>query len=520
MHQTKHTGRLACLLTASLVALVTTANALPFVYQYGDLALGFRKTGTYTGNYECVADIGPGINYVNLPAGATTNITGYTATQIVPNSFPNFTNLSWSVCGYVVSKNYFPGYPANTIWAAVPRSVTGVPGSPPNRLSAKPQGYTSLQIEGIFLGAAQLSSQLSAGQDNTATFVQEPYSIANNQNYGYYMADPGIPSYADLGGTGPEDTNGNLINLEFTTVAPFATAAIADLYEIRPIANVDPNTGQSSGLAYNVGYFTFNPNGSMTFTRATSGVTAPLAAFAGTPTNGSAPLKVTFSDASTGTITNWLWNFGDGHTYTNAVSGSTSHTYTNAGSYTVSLMTAGPGGTSTSTSNNYVVVTAAVIAPVAAFTGSPTTGFAPLKVILADASTGTITNWLWNFGNGHTVTDTVSGSVTNIYTTTGNFTVSLTTTGPGGANTVTKANFVVISPAPHFSSSALVGNSFIMSGTNGPAGVQYRVLSTTNLTSALVNWTSVYTNIFSPTGAFGYTNTTGKTKSFFTLVSP
>jgi PKD repeat protein len=52
-------------------------------------------------------------------------------------------------------------------------------------------------------------------------------------------------------------------------------------------------------------------------------------------------LAVSFSDASTGSITSWTWNFGDGN-------GSTlqnpDHTYAAAGTYTVALVVEGPHG--------------------------------------------------------------------------------------------------------------------------------------------------------------------------------
>ena len=69
--------------------------------------------------------------------------------------------------------------------------------------------------------------------------------------------------------------------------------------------------------------------------------TSPVAGFSGSPTNGAVPLMVTFTDGSTGTITNRFWNFGDGTT-TNTTAGSLTHTYTNVGSYGVSLTVSGP----------------------------------------------------------------------------------------------------------------------------------------------------------------------------------
>jgi PKD repeat protein len=58
-----------------------------------------------------------------------------------------------------------------------------------------------------------------------------------------------------------------------------------------------------------------------------------VAAFTGTPTSGTAPLTVTFTDQTGGAIS-WVWSFGDGTTSTlqNPV-----HTYTAPGTYPVSL---------------------------------------------------------------------------------------------------------------------------------------------------------------------------------------
>jgi len=73
---------------------------------------------------------------------------------------------------------------------------------------------------------------------------------------------------------------------------------------------------------------------------------APVANFAATPTSGSAPLAVAFTNQSTGTIDTFAWTFGDGGT---ADVASPSHTYTVPGTYTVSLTVTGPGGSNTRT---------------------------------------------------------------------------------------------------------------------------------------------------------------------------
>ncbi len=69
----------------------------------------------------------------------------------------------------------------------------------------------------------------------------------------------------------------------------------------------------------------------------------PVAAFTGTPTNGAAPLLVTFTDSSTGSITNRFWDFGDGSKTNFAAATNPSHTYA-PGAFTVALTVSGPGG--------------------------------------------------------------------------------------------------------------------------------------------------------------------------------
>src|SRR5439155_2721090 len=68
------------------------------------------------------------------------------------------------------------------------------------------------------------------------------------------------------------------------------------------------------------------------------------------------PLTVNFIDTSIDSITNRIWIFGDG-SITNTIETNTVHTYTVAGTNTVSLIVSGPGGTSTNTQLNYIVVT-------------------------------------------------------------------------------------------------------------------------------------------------------------------
>jgi YD repeat-containing protein len=77
--------------------------------------------------------------------------------------------------------------------------------------------------------------------------------------------------------------------------------------------------------------------------------------FTGTPRSCSAPLAVSFTDASTPTPSSWLWDFGDGTTTTLR---NPTHEYKSAGGYTVSLTVNGAGGPSVTTKGSYINVTA------------------------------------------------------------------------------------------------------------------------------------------------------------------
>jgi autotransporter-associated beta strand protein len=186
----------------------------------------------------------------------------------------------------------------------------------------------------------------------------------------------------------------------------------------------------------------------------------------------------------------------------------------------------GPGlgwsGTNMTIDGSIQVVTSATPpAPVAGFSGTPTTLFVTQAVAFTDASTGSITNWVWSYGDGHSVTNTTSANVTNMYALAGSYTVSLIVNGAGGSSTNTKANYVVVKPKTAIVGVTLAGGKLVFSGANGPAGQPYRILTATNVALPLAGWTPVWTNVFAADGSYSYTNTLGTNAAgFFLLVSP
>jgi PKD repeat protein len=159
--------------------------------------------------------------------------------------------------------------------------------------------------------------------------------------------------------------------------------------------------------------------------------------------------------------------------------------------------------------------------PGPAFSGTPTNIFVTQTVIFTNTSTGSVTNSVLSFGDGISVTNTSFASASHSYPIAGTYTVSLTETGPGGMATTTRPGYIAVSPYPAFASAILSAGSLILSGTNGPAGVQYRILASTNLTLPLASWPTVYTSVFAADGSYGYTNSSPtNAASFYRLVSP
>ncbi|NCC73146.1 MAG: T9SS type A sorting domain-containing protein [Sphingobacteriia bacterium] len=69
------------------------------------------------------------------------------------------------------------------------------------------------------------------------------------------------------------------------------------------------------------------------------------------------------------------------------------------------------------------------------------------QVEFTDNSTGQITEWAWEFPGGNPETSSLQNPVV-IYSTPGQFDVSLTVTGPDGSNTITKADYIEVTGMP------------------------------------------------------------------------
>ena len=152
------------------------------------------------------------------------------------------------------------------------------------------------------------------------------------------------------------------------------------------------------------------------------------ASFSYSPTSPSMGESVQFTDTSTGNPTAWLWSFGDGSTSTLR---NPSHVFTAAGSYNVSLKTTN--GTGSKTSSLAVTVSAK---PSPSFTYSPAIPAVGQAVQFTDASVGSPSSWLWDFGDGSTSADR---NPRHAFSSSGTYSVTLAVSNLSGSQSITKS---------------------------------------------------------------------------------
>jgi len=180
--------------------------------------------------------------------------------------------------------------------------------------------------------------------------------------------------------------------------------------------------------------------------------TPPKAVISSSAAAGPAPLTVSFdgsgSTATNATIASYAWSFGDGASGIGAI---VSHVYASAGTYNAALTVTDSKG-QTSQVNTPIIVTAPVVnnkPPQAVISATPTAGPAPLTVTFngggSTDSDGSITNYVWNFGDGGTAT---GKSVTHTYTTAATFTANLQVTDDKGATGTTSVTITAKTELP------------------------------------------------------------------------
>ena len=207
------------------------------------------------------------------------------------------------------------------------------------------------------------------------------------------------------------------------------------------------------------------PNSGFTYTIDTSAshavnlvvsvpATPPHAVFTGSPTLGPIQLAVTFTDSSTGTITNRFWDFGDGTT-TSTIETNLMHIYASTGTFDVALTVFGPLGSDKQTQSGYITATNV---PLPSITSGVTASNAPLQIgnmiVVVGGDTNTFSveatdpdslplTYQWLFGDGVTNAWPSSNTVDHAYSTNNCETYHASVTISNGVGTIA-SNFTVV----------------------------------------------------------------------------
>jgi PKD repeat protein len=329
-------------------------------------------------------------------------------------------------------------------------------------------GGTSVTITGTgftgatavtFSGAAATSFTVISNTEITATtpagtagavnvIITAPGGTLTETGAFTYTATTSIPTVTEISPTyGPVSVNtpititgtgftgATAVTVGGTAVTSFTVVSATEITATTPATStagqvdvlITTPSGPSSSVAGDK------------YTFAATATTIPVPLFIASPTSGTAPLEVTFTDESTGSPASWSWAFGDGNASTLQ---DPTNTYVNNGTYTVTLTETNLIGQNATTMTGYIVVGATT--PVAAFTAAPTSGTAPLTVQFTDQSTGSPTTWEWSFGDGSAGS---AQSPSHTYQTAGTYTVTLTATNSEGSSTNSATQTITVDSA-------------------------------------------------------------------------
>jgi len=197
---------------------------------------------------------------------------------------------------------------------------------------------------------------------------------------------------------------------------------------------------------YTVSLTATNANGSGTETKTNyitvlSGPVAPVAAFTANMTTIPEGGSVNFTDLSANIPDTWDWTFTGGTPANSNLQNPSNIVYNTIGTYDVSLTVSNSEGSDSHTKTSYINVVAGA-APIANFSGNPTTIPVGGSVSFTDLSTNFPANWDWTFTGGNPATSTQQNPTGISYAAVGTYPVTLTVSNAHGTDTHTKTSYV------------------------------------------------------------------------------
>jgi PKD repeat protein len=248
-------------------------------------------------------------------------------------------------------------------------------------------------------------------------------------------------------------------------------------------------------------------------------------------------VAVNFTNTSVGgSLTSGLWTFGDGGTSADMVSVPVTHTFYPAGctASTNFVMLWVTNGLGYSGFTNLTPIVVYPAAPLPFFNPSSNSVTTNVPVTFTSTSTGCVSTYLWNFGDGQIST---LANPTHAYSAVGTNYVTLAVTNAYGFGNISLPQAVVVTGSSVVRPTsvsiwkiAVQGKDLKLYGSNQPvtANAPFKVLWTNNAATARSNWLTV-TAVTGDTAFNGldgrFTNTitggaTNGSKGFFTIQVP
>jgi PKD repeat protein len=372
---------------------------------------------------------------VDLHPGSSQNV--QIVMDEVPNGLSGF-NITISVLDPEIAEIAAVSFPG---WNAMPKNST-IPSS------------------SVWIKVSDLNDQVVAGNTNvllgTITLTGKKAGTS----------DLSIPK------TKISDDNGSLINpvvntgkinvtsvqttptITWSNLADITYGTALSITQLNAVASVpgtftyNPVVGTVLSAGAKTLHVDFTPTDTANYNTASKDVTinvlakpiTPLkAAFDLTPTSGTAPLTVNFTDKSTNAAS-IRWDFGDKSG--SSTNSKPSHTYTTAGTYTVTLTAFS--STNSDVTTRTITVTKPVKLKIKAIKADVTRGNAPLTVRFSCDVSGKPTSSIWTI-NKETIKGDAIGRVTNAFTKAGVYDVTLVVKdATGHSDSMTNKGFITV----------------------------------------------------------------------------
>ena len=271
-------------------------------------------------------------------------------------------------------------------------------------------------------------------------YSEVPQTLAVSHATSLTSSETSFTVTADAGSTIALTVNGEILAVETGTGAPLAIVIPS-----QPAGQVMIVTVTKQN------YYRYSSNVDIV---AGSGV---LANFSGSPTSLCAGEGVTFTDASSGSVTSWNWTFNGGTPAT--YSGQTPPViyYNSAGTFTVELMVSDGTNSDTETKTGYINVNPLV----ADFSGNPTTLVFGGSVTFTDLSTCNPNGWTWTFEGGDPATYYGQTPPPVYYYTPGSYDVTLQVNNASGTVTKYMPDYIIVTDIQYCSSSGNASQEWI-----------------------------------------------------------